>query len=81
MLNIFDQLSDLPRNYESAAISVIKKLENYNLASRLPVINLGAKKDYKRKNLFRDTVKTKLIALPNAIGSEGMEVLESAKFV
>ena len=79
-LNIFDQFPKLQIDLENVAISFRKWLRKFELSSRLAVISMGTEKIGKGKVLPKFRGEMKLLALLNAIGSEGMEVLESVGF-
>ena len=79
-LNIFDQFPKLQIDLENVAISFRKWLRKFELTSRLAVISMGTEKIGKGKVLPKFKREMKLLALLNAIGSEGMEVLESVGF-
>ena len=79
-LNIFNQFPKLQIDLENVAISFRKWLRKFELSSRLAVISIGTEKIGKGKVLPKFKGKMKLLALLNAIGSEGMEVLESVGF-
>ena len=79
-LNIFNKFPKLQIDLENVTISFRKWLRKFELVSRLAVINMGTEKIGRGKVLPKFRGEMKLLALLNAIGSEGMEVLESVGF-
>ena len=77
--NVFSQLPRLEIDPENVLASFKKWYKKYELAARLATINMGTEK-VDEENLPRFRGETKLLALLNAIGSDGIDVLESRGF-
>ena len=71
--NVFDQLPRLDIDPEIVSASFRKWYKKYKLAARLAAINMGNKK-VDGKYILRFRSETKLLALLNAISSDGIDV-------
>ena len=74
--NVFSQLPRLIIDAENVSGSFGKWLKKYELAAKWAEINIGTEKYVVPK--FRG--ETKLLALLNSVGSDGIDVLESQGF-
>ena len=77
--NVFTHLPRLEIDPENVSASFKKWYKKYELAARLATINMGTEK-VDGENVPRFRGETKLLALLNAIGNDGIEVLESRGF-
>ena len=77
--NVFTHLPRLEIDPENVSASFSKWYKKYELAARLATINMGTEKVGGRQ-VPRFRGETKLLALLNAIGSDGIDVLESRGF-
>ena len=77
--NVFTQLSRLDIDSENVLASFRKWYKKYELATRLATINMGNER-VDGEYIPRFKSETNLLALLNAIGIDGIDVLESRGF-
>ena len=78
--NVFSQLQRLIIDAENVSGSLGKWLKKYELAARLAEINMGTEKDEDSNVVPKFRSETKLLALLNSVGGDGIDVLESQRF-
>ena len=78
--NVFNQLPRLVIDAENVTGSFRSWFKKYELASRLAEINMGTEKNSNDEIVPKFRGETKLLALLNSIGSDGIDVLESQGF-
>lgn len=78
--NVFNHLPRLVIDADNVSGSFGKWLKKYKLAARLAEINMGTEKDENGDVVPKFRGETKLLALLNSIGNDGIDVLESQGF-